>query len=93
MAGVVRKTDACSGHSPYPPRLSTSWSPNVYANGIEVVRKTDSWEVHCSADCHSGVSSTGSPTVFANGLPICRQGDAVSCGSTMPNSSSNVFAS
>lgn len=94
MAGIVRKTDMCSGHGGFPPRLPTSWSSNVYANGLEVVRVPDSWASHSddAPSTHSGTSSSGSATVFANGLPMCRIGDSVSCGSTMPNGSTNVFA-
>lgn len=94
MAGVVRKSDKCSGHGSFPPRNNTSWSPNVFANGLNIVRLTDSWETHTddAPSSHAGTSSSGSPTVFANGLPICRIGDSISCGSTMPNGSGNVFA-
>lgn len=93
MPQIVRLGDKCGGHGGFPPRPSISASPNVFANGVPVVRKSDSWASHCDPDtCHTGTSVTFSGTVFANGLNVCRIGDSVDCGSTMVEGSPNVFA-
>lgn len=88
--GVVRRTDLCSGHGCYPPRPSATWSPNVFVNGLEVERYSDTMEVHCCGDCHSGVH-IGTGTVYANSLVIQAQDDPISCGSICDECSSNVF--
>jgi len=46
MTGVVRRTDNCSGHSCYPPRPATTWSPDVFVNNLNVERRTDTLEPH-----------------------------------------------
>jgi len=92
MAGVVRKGDNGSGHGTFPPRSSTSWSTNVFANGLEVVRFGDSWAVHCcGAPCHGG-STAGAGSVFVNGEVLQISGDPISCGSTCVACSPDVFA-
>jgi len=94
MAGIVRQGDLCSGHGPFPPRLPTSWSSNVYVNGRPVIRQGDSWATHCTPEpslCHTG-TSTGTGSVYVNGYPLQISGDPISCGSTCDASSSNVFA-
>jgi len=92
MAGVVRKGDNCSGHATFPPRAATSWSPDVFVNGLNVIRFGDSWAVHCCGiPCHGG-SSAGSGSVYVNGNVIQISGDPISCGSTHATCSSNVFA-
>jgi len=45
MPGVVRKTDVCCGHC-FTPRMNCEWSPNVYANNLNVERKTDLRCIH-----------------------------------------------
>lgn len=93
MPKVVRLGDKCSGHGGYSSRPSTSASPNVFVDGIPVVREGDSWASHCNSyTCHSGTSGTGSSTVFANGLPLSRVGDKVSCGSTMVEGSPTTYS-
>lgn len=47
MPGCVRENDVCSGHGCYPPRPNSSWSPNVFYNGLAAHRVDDSWEAHC----------------------------------------------
>lgn len=51
MPGIVRKTDMCSGHGCWPPRLPVSCSANVFVNNIPVVRNGDSLESHCCPSC------------------------------------------
>lgn len=94
MPAVVRKGDRSAGHNTFPPTPAVGGSPNVFVNGLPVVREGDPWQTHCNPApaCHSGVSSSGSSSVFVNGLPLCRVGDAISCGDTMANGSPNVFA-
>lgn len=96
MAGIVRLGDASTGHAHcYPSTTAISGSPNVYVNGRPVVCVGDSWATHGACkdhSPHSGTSSGGSSTVFCNGKPVCRAGDPISCGDTMSECSSDVFA-
>lgn len=93
MPAVARKGDPCSGHAAFAPRAATGGSANVFANGIAVHRKGDSWAVHCDpSSCHASVLANGSTTVFANGQPLGRIGDPVACGSSVASGSANVFA-
>lgn len=94
MPAVSRLGDQCTGHGPWPPRLSTGASPDVFVNGIAAHRQGDSWAVHCSPTpaCHASVLANGSATVFANGKPLARIGDPVACGSSVAQGSANVFA-
>lgn len=91
MPGVVREGDVCSGHSCYPPRISTSWSPDVFVDGLPVERFGDTLAVHCCGpSCHPGVH-IGQRTVYANGLSIQAVGDPIDCGSICAQGSLNVF--
>lgn len=94
MPAVTRLGDLGTGHGAFPPRTSTSGSPNVFVNGIAVHRQGDSWAVHCDPTlaCHGGTLAAGSATVFVNGLPIGRVDDPVDCGSLVASGSGNVFA-
>ena len=94
LPAVTKLGDMCTGHGSWPPRPSTSASPNVYANGIPVHREGDSWAVHCNPtpSCHAGTLTSGSSTVYANGRQLGRIGDPVSCGSSVATGSPNVFA-
>lgn len=98
MAAVVRLGDTCSGHECFPPRNSTSGSPNVFCNSRPVHRVGDSWEVHTCTHpkvphgSHSGTQASGSSTVYVNGNAIARVGDSISCGSSDSTGSDNVFA-
>ena len=95
-AAVSRKGDLCTGHGPYPPRPSTSGSSNVRVNGIECLRKGDSYAVHAkppkNPNPHGSVLSDGSSSVMVNGRPMGRIGDPVACGSASAVGSRNVFA-
>jgi uncharacterized Zn-binding protein involved in type VI secretion len=93
MPGVALDSHNCSGHSSFPPRPNTSRSPNVFANGLRVVRKDDTFAVHSSgASSHSGIVTGGSSSVFVNGKRLARNGDSISCGSVIANGSPNVSA-
>lgn len=94
MPAVTRLGDTCTGHGAFPPRPSTSGSPNVNVNGIPVHRQGDSWAVHCdpSPSCHGSVLDSGSSTVKVNGKDMGRVGDPVACGSSVATGSNNVFA-
>ncbi|RLA83397.1 MAG: PaaR repeat-containing protein [Epsilonproteobacteria bacterium] len=91
MPAIVRKTDLCTGHDCWPERTNTSWSPNVFANNLNVVRRTDTWETHTCVSSHTGVQETHSPNVYANGLQVARIGDDIDCGSKNKTGSPNVF--
>lgn len=93
MPAVTRLGDNCTGHGCYGPRPAVSASPDVFANGIPVHRKNDSWVVHCCGpSCHSGLLAKGSSTVFVNGLDIARIGDPIDCGSASAEGSPDVFS-
>lgn len=95
MPVVARLGDICTGHGCWPPRPSNGASPNVFANGLAVHRKGDSWAPHtCPSipETHASVLASGSGSVFANGQPLGRVGDPVACGSSIATGSSNVFA-
>lgn len=95
MPGAVRKGDMSTGHPHcYPPTPAVGCSDNVLVNGRGAVRLGDAWQVHGACDVHSphsGASISGSSTVFVNGKPKCRIGDAISCGDTMAEGSSDVI--
>jgi len=95
---VVRMgVDICSGHPGYPgffpPRPSLAGSPDVFADGLPVVRMGDSWAPHTNIfSVHPGAGVGGSPTVFVNGVPVMRASDPLDCGSVCALGSSTVFA-
>ncbi len=93
MPPVTRLGDDCTGHGCFPPRPSVSSSPNVYANGIPVIRVGDAYAAHGCSICssHTGDLASGSATVFVNGLPVGRIGDSVTCGSSVAVGSPDVI--
>ncbi len=94
MPAVSRLGDQCTGHAGFPPRPSTSASPDVFVNGIAAHRQGDSWAVHCNPtpSCHGSSLQAGSSSVFVNGKALARIGDPVACGSSVAQGSPNVFA-
>lgn len=98
MPAVTRLGDICTGHECFPPRHSTSGSPNVFVNGIPAHRQGDSWAVHTCTHpdvphgSHGSNLASGSKTVYANGKQLGRIDDPVSCGSSVATGSKNVFA-
>ena len=93
MPLATRITDVCTGHGWYPPRPSSSGSPNIITNNLNQMRLTDSYQPHgcCCCTPHGGMLIQGSSTVIGNNLPLGRQGDAVDCGSFANAHSSNVM--
>ena len=93
MPGVSFQGAIGTGHGCFPPRPSAGGSPDVFVNGIPVLRESDPWGVHCCGpSCHDSTQAAGSATVFANGLQLARIGDPVACGSAVAECSDNVFA-
>lgn len=98
LPAVTRLSDPCSGHECFPPRSSSSGSPNVFVNGLAAHRQGDGWSAHTCTHpdqphgTHAGNLSSGSSTVFCNSKQLGRVGDPVSCGSSVAGGSSNVFA-
>lgn len=91
LKGVTLKTSLCSGHGSFPPRLPSSYSSDVFVNNQNIVRSTDTYNIHCDDEsCHGGIA-TGSTTVFVNGLGVSSDGDSISCGSVASNGSKDVF--
>jgi len=93
MPAVTRKGDSCTGHGPFPPRVSTNGSGDVFANGVPVHRQGDGWAAHCMSGpvCHGGSLAAGSSSVSANDQQLGRIGDPVDCGSAVASGSGNVF--
>lgn len=96
MPGIVRLGDIGSGHAcHFPPTCATSASPDVFVNGLPVVRVGDSYGAHgcvgCLAPDHSRYQLMGSPTFFVNGRAVARIGDAISCGGVAVTGSSDVL--
>lgn len=92
---VTRLGDSCTGHGSFPPRPSSSGSPNVFVNGIPAHRQGDAWSPHGSpspSPPHGGSLAAGSSTVYCNGVQLGRIGDPVDCGSAVAQGSPNVFA-
>ena len=93
MPAAIRQGDTCSGHECFPPRANTSWSADVYVNGLGWHREGDGWESHCCGDsCHAGTLSKGSGSVYVNGKAAGRLGDPISCGSAVTKGSGSVYA-
>jgi hypothetical protein len=106
MPAAIRKSvDPSLGHC-YPPRPADTGSENVFVNvtqgGDAAVRArptsegsttADSYPSHtCGDDTHGmGLAKKGSPDVFVNHQAFHRNGDAIDCGDTANNGSSNVF--
>ena len=94
MPAVTRLGDSGTGHGCFPPRNSTSGSPNVLVNGKPAHRQGDGWAAHGCSVCapHGGSLASGSSSVYANGKQLGRIGDPVNCGSSVATGSGNVFA-
>lgn len=92
MPAVTRLNDLGSGHNSFPTHPSITDSPNVFVNGIGVVRIGDVYAIHSDGhNSHSGNLAQGSPNVFANGIAIGRIGDLISCGGFVLEGSPDVF--
>lgn len=92
MPAVCRQTDNSSGACGHPPSPPAEWSPNVFANGLHVVRLGDVYSTHPDG-FHPGRTVSGaSSTVFANGRPLARLNDSISCGDTIGQGSPTVSA-
>lgn len=93
MPPVTRLGDLCTGHGCFPPRASISASPNVFVNGIPVIRVGDTYAPHGCSKCkpHPGNLTSGSSSVFVNGIPVGRIGDSISCGSFVKDGSPDVI--
>lgn len=95
MRIIRRGIDFSQGHC-FGPRPCLNGSPDVFIEGISVVRAgiDDYSQSHnCSDSSHGmGIALTGSPSIFINGFPMHRAGDLVSCGDHAGNGSLSVFA-
>jgi uncharacterized Zn-binding protein involved in type VI secretion len=95
MPKATRLGDIGSGHAcHFPPTPSISASPDVYVNGIPIVRQGDAYVPHacptCPAPLHMRSLSGGSGSIFINGKPAGRIGDAISCGGAADAGSPDV---
>lgn len=92
IRGVSRVGDLCTGHGGFDPRGADQGSPNVFLNGIPMLRQLDHWPRHTKGKYgHESVTSGGSSTVFCNGRKVARVGDTVDCGSLIAQGSTDVF--
>lgn len=90
---VHRETDLTTGHDCWLPEVPASWSPDVTANGLGVVRQTDARVPHtCPSipETH-GASYIDTRGVTANGLPIQVIGSPLDCGDFAAEGSPDVF--
>ena len=74
--------------------VTNEGSPNVFVNGIPVVRQGDQVGTHNASGCSPDTSklSTYSGTVFVNGKGIGRIGDEYTSDNTIISGSTTVFA-
>jgi uncharacterized Zn-binding protein involved in type VI secretion len=88
---IRRGVDATTGHGCFPPVIPVGASPNVFADGIAIVRKGDKFAPHACPKIppHSG-SAVGGGKVYVNGKKAQRRGDGVTCGDTSSHGSSKV---
>lgn len=96
MPKATRLGDIGSGHGcHFPPSPSIAGSPDVYVNGIPIIRQSDPYLPHacpsCPAPPHPRSLSAGSSTVNVNGKKAGRVGDSISCGGAADQGSSDVF--
>lgn len=93
MANATRLGDKNTGHDICPPTTLDTGSSDVFINGKQVGRLSDSYAVHGCKDHppHIGTISSGSGSVFINGKNAARIGDSVSCGGSVAEGSGNVF--
>lgn len=91
-SNVAYKASVSQGKCGKPPTKPDKWSPNVFAEGLNLVRVSDVWVKHCNVDCHVPVQTEGSSTVFVNGLPLARVGDSMNCGDEVATGAGTVFS-
>lgn len=86
MPGIVRtEIDEGDGGGSCTPTPYGTGSPNVFANGFNVIRVGDPL-------VSGGHADEGSSNVFVNGISVHRLGDRTECGGQARTSSSNVIA-
>jgi uncharacterized Zn-binding protein involved in type VI secretion len=83
MPFICTKVDLCAGHDACPPRAFSTFSPTVFAEGLEVVAQGDVLHEHgCPAHApHSAIVTAGCSTVLVGGKEIAVVGSPVSCPS------------
>lgn len=91
MRRAIRKgVDKSRGHCFYPV-VPIQGSPNVFVNGIPLVRAGDAYPTHCCGTaCHAG-KATSTSNVIVNFKPAHRFGDPLTCGDHASHGSPNVF--
>lgn len=89
---VIRlASDNTQGHSGYFPVPAAGASSNVFVNSRGVVRQSDPFNPHSAPEKPTHVGyAVGGGTVKVNGKLSQRAGDALTCGDTSSNGSSNV---
>ena len=89
MPPVHRIQDLTCGHGCWPPEIPETYSPNVRANGRNVIRHGDIRVSHCCPPCHKG-TYVGESSVRVNGRPLQRIGHPLDCGDSVCQGSPNV---
>ena len=96
MAGIALDGAKTTGHDQFPPTTCIASSSTVAINGKKVLLHGDPIVPHTRLvkpfDTHGGTCIASTGTVFINGKAVVRMGDGVTCGDTVADSSSNVFA-
>lgn len=91
MPKIAYKPSVSTGHPCWPPTVPSSWSPDVLAEAQNVIRKGDTWVVHCCPPgCHVPVS-IGDNTVIVNGRPAQRIGSPMDCGDAVDTGAGTVI--
>lgn len=93
MPGLVRKTDHTNIHgNSCSETVPSSYSSNIYCNGILIARNGDYVEDHsCSHGEHDGATIISNHNVYANGKSVTTINDTTSCGATFIEGSSDCF--
>lgn len=89
---VRRGVDLTTGKCKKAPTTFIQGSPDVFVNGISVVRQGDVAAPHKSKSKHTGHVAVGGGTVYVNGKLRQTVGDALDCGDTSAQGSSDVYA-
>ena len=93
MNSAARLGDYSTGHDLCVPVPIVTASPDVFINGRQAARVSDTFAVHgCEIHPpHADVIFAGSATVFINGLSAARKGDPVIIGGEIREGSHNVW--
>lgn len=92
MPAITRVGDKCTGHDNCPAVPLAEGVAKVRVNGKPIGVVGCAYQAHsCNVHTtHTPHIIQGSSKVRVNGIPVARVGDAVDCGGTVAEGSSNV---